>query len=108
MPSRSGRSRSTICSVGQIAAEFQCASALATRIGPEKCVRRKTNFARRFKAITKRRPSHQNIPLSFLQKSCFIGTSRLIEKGRTRRHDTRGGDAVDVEMLLGRVVSTRT
>jgi hypothetical protein len=99
----------TICVVGQIAlrdlARFGRA---AVPISVENRSRQQTNFTCQLNVIAVIRPCSENILLSFFRKSWLSMPSRLIEEGRTRRHDTRGGVAVAAIRCAGRAQSVRT
>src|SRR5436305_15164938 len=51
-------------------------------------VRLKIDFASRFKPITPVKPCRRKFLVLFFRKYVSLPPSRLIEKGRTRRHDT--------------------
>jgi hypothetical protein len=51
---------------------------------------------RDFNALSVIQIVREIIPLDIFRKSVIIATSRLIEEGRTRRHERRVRDAMDV------------
>jgi hypothetical protein len=59
-------------------------------------VRGNRNFARHFNRMARSRCLRKNIPLAIFGKSAIMSASRLIAEGRTRRHERRVRDAVDV------------
>jgi hypothetical protein len=62
------------------------------RFRPRNRLRRKANFSRAFKSMTPVQiPREKYSALDSPQISGFISLSRLIEEGRTRRHERGGG-----------------
>jgi hypothetical protein len=74
---------------GQISEHFDARTARRSPKTPQNPLRAKSNFASRFNAIwvvqiARRKYSASHFP----QISSIFAPSRLIEEGRTRRHDT--------------------
>jgi hypothetical protein len=62
----------------------------------QQSLRRTADYANDFIALFVARIARKNIPLAIFRKSVILRTSRLIAEGRTRRHERRVRDAMDV------------
>ena len=77
---------------GQISKRFGCATALAADPNAAKCLARRNEFRQLIQRDLGRPDrTRKIIRFSFSEIGVLFASSRLIEEGRTRRHDTWSG-----------------